>query len=106
MRAALALQHPDASVTHSLRLQSYYNLSVYPVNYPASWSQSSLNFASLQTLASTGYAYNAVYNWPYSPGFGGAANCPLATGLAPTVTACQPIVRVPHAQFCSACHAF
>ena len=73
---------------------SYYNLSVYPNNNPTVWNQNTLSFATLQTLAPTAYTYNAQYNWPYTPGFGGAANCPLATGLPPTVTACQPIVRL------------
>ena len=79
---------------------SYYNLSVYP-NYPTTvWNnpnQNTLSFASLQTLAPTAYTYNAQYNWPYTPGYGNASNCPLATGLPPTVTACQPIVRLAHA---------
>ena len=74
---------------------SYYNLSVYPVNTPSSWDQSTLSFMSLQTSqASTFYTYNqAGYQYPYSPGLGGSSSCILMANVPPSVTACTPLVR-------------
>jgi hypothetical protein len=79
---------------------SYYNLSVYPVEQPNGWDAaggSTLSFSSLQTLAPSVYTYNAQYNWPYTPGYGGATNCSLLTSLPAAITgstgACQPLVR-------------
>ncbi len=73
----------------------YYNLSVYPVQSATlgSWNNG-LSFSALQpSLASTGYTYNAAYNWPWSPGWGGATNCPALPNTPAGITACKPLVR-------------
>jgi hypothetical protein len=84
----------------------YYNVSAYPVQ-PGSldgWNEASLAFAQLQNgMAATAYTYNAVYNWPYSPGYGGPSNCPLQAQLPAGVVACKPLVR-PHPP-CARAHA-
>ena len=73
----------------------YYNLSVYPVQPGVldGWTDTALSFATLQNgMPSTSYTYNqAGYAWPYSPGLGGLANCPLQASLPTFATACQPI---------------
>ena len=73
----------------------YYNLSVYPVQPGVldGWTDTTLSFATLQNgMAQTSYTYNqAGYSWPYTPGLGGVANCPLMQNVPSFVTACAPI---------------
>jgi hypothetical protein len=77
----------------------YFNLSVYPVYLPTTWSESTLSFATLQPGLTTVAQWPATtYNWPYSNGYGGqgatsASVCTLLTPTPAAVTACAPLVR-------------
>ena len=74
----------------------YYNLSVYPVNAPSTWTEGGLSFASLnpQLTAANQWTASAAYNFPYSPGLGGASSCATLATTPAGITACAPLSTV------------